>query len=508
MAGRKLLRILGRAEPLAIALVPAVVAALVFCPDYRANPDSYYHVGTAALYAEHGWLRDFPWLGYTVLGHHFTDVHLLLHLALAPLAGLCQPQIAQRLSVILMSTGLAASLWLVLRRWKVGAPAVWVTLALFGSPFLAIYAVSLKGGAAFFIILVWLIDAIWARAVRRTFVLSWLSVYAYVGAPVLVPLVLVFFVVVWLWDEAPPWKLVAAVVAGLVAGLLVNPFWPDQWGHIASEIASVFTRPANLPAGQLRGSEWLAIPTNVLLRISFAFLAAWFVLLVRQLGRDRRVSAGTAAGAVVALGLLCGAMMAGPKILYLFFLTSVLFVPRLAHALRPWPRRVAIGAALLATLNAGYTVRETYRQTRGHPTPEDYAAVAHYLEASTPKGQVVVAAWDDFPGLFLFDRHNRYVVGMNPEFLLRENEKRFNAYAMLFLGKVSDPEQLLPTFFDDAQLIVVRNPPRGPGENALANQLEHSPHFTRLYSPSPYWIIFSLNQGSAGGKPESPSSGE
>jgi hypothetical protein len=119
--------------------------------------------------------------------------------------------------------------------------------------------------------------------------------------------------------------------------------------------------------------------------------------------------------------------------------------------------------------------------------------IARHIQASTPKGQVVITPWDDFPGLFLFNRHNRYVVGLNLEFLRRADEKRFDAYTMLFSGRVDDPENLLPTFFGDAQLILVRTRPRDGGERALVEQLERSPHFARLHSPSRYWSIYSLD---------------
>jgi hypothetical protein len=110
----------------------------------------------------------------------------------------------------------------------------------------------------------------------------------------------------------------------------------------------------------------------------------------------------------------------------------------------------------------------------------------------TPAGQVVLAPWDDFPGLFLFNTHNTYVAGMNPLFLRWVSERRFLAYSYLYQGRVSDPENLLPTFFEDARIVLARAKPRTSGERSLLQRLSSSPHFEEIRSASPTWRIFRL----------------
>ena len=86
-----------------VAAVVAGLAALTCSQGYRPDPDSYYHVGCARLYAAQGWLSAFPWLPYTVLGPSFPNVHLLQHLALAPLAGALGAGAALRAAPIAMA---------------------------------------------------------------------------------------------------------------------------------------------------------------------------------------------------------------------------------------------------------------------------------------------------------------------------------------------------------------------------------------------------------------------
>lgn len=90
----------------------------------------------------------------------------------------------------------------------------------------------------------------------------------------------------------------------------------------------------------------------------------WFVLLLRQTFSTTRVSAQTAAGVAISLGLFAGGLLAGEKILYLAVLLSVLFIPVLAKESGPWPK-LAVALLLRAALGASGCTR-----TVGHPTPD------------------------------------------------------------------------------------------------------------------------------------------
>ena len=103
----------------------------VFSAGYQPNTDAYYHIGCAKLYAAHGWLSSFPWLPLTVLGDSFPNVHLGLHVVLAPLTLIFAPLVALKVAVVLLSSGVVASIYLVLRRWNVpgagicGVPSIY-----------------------------------------------------------------------------------------------------------------------------------------------------------------------------------------------------------------------------------------------------------------------------------------------------------------------------------------------------------------------------------------------
>jgi hypothetical protein len=474
-----------------LALVPLVLAWIVFTPGYSPDPDAGFHVGCARLYATEGWIGSFPWLPFTALGPHFPNVYLGQHLLLAPLTRLFEPETAVQLATVLLGSGLALSLWLVLRRWGIPCASLWTVLGLLGSSYSVAYLTSLKGGSTFYLLLPWFADAVWSRATRRTFVLAWLSVYVYVGASILVPMAVVFVLACGVWERAWPWRLVAATLGGVAGGMIVNPFWPAHWAHTLHELGSVFLR--TVPEVEaIRGGEWMALSGPMIASMAAAALAAWVAFLVLHLARGERAAAGAAAGAVVALGLFGGSLLGGAKILYLFLLTSALFLPLLARELGPWPRWAIALVLVLGLGNAASNVRYRWDSRDRFPQPSAYRAMGGFLEKVTAEEELVLAPWDDFCGLFLFDRRNHYVAGFNVEFLYRTDPQRFRAYYLLYEGEVKEPAKSIAKNFPGARVVLVRRVPRRPGEELLAQTLATDLAFDELDSPADTWRVFRL----------------
>jgi hypothetical protein len=204
-----------RWQILLLAILPAVWSTIVFADWYFTDADSYFHAGVARRFLDDGWVRTFEWLPHSTLNDPYPDMYLLQHLALVPLVALFGPAAAVRVGVLLLSSAFALSLYLVLRRRGVRWAAPWVVLGLLGCPLALTYSIFLKGTTSFLILLPWFLDAVWSGDRRRTFVLSWLSVYLYVGATVLLPFALVHLAVVRVWQGKWEPACVVATLAGV-----------------------------------------------------------------------------------------------------------------------------------------------------------------------------------------------------------------------------------------------------------------------------------------------------
>ena len=291
----------------------ALVAAFLgwtFLPGWKVDADSYYHLGLAQLYAENGWVRSFPWLDLTILGDTpFVDAHLLMHLALVPLAAWLPPVTAVQAGAFLSATALWLSVYLVLRRNGVRWAGFFTLLGGLSSPIVLTVSGFLKGAGLFLVILVWFLDALLAGAARRVLVLAWLSVYAYVGAPLLPAFAFLFLVTGRVFQGRWSFRPFLYACAGMLAGLLLNPFWPGQWTYLYRELGNAITRPDYLVPGVFFGSEWMTLTGRDFLRFAWAPLSAWLALLVAHLRRASAVPAPVAGGVVVTLAMLLAALL-------------------------------------------------------------------------------------------------------------------------------------------------------------------------------------------------------
>lgn len=457
------------------------------------DPDSYYHLGCAELYARQGWLSSFPWLKYTVLGEDFPNVHLLQHLLLAPFSLIFSKTTLLTVAPIITTLLLTTSIFFILKRWHVKNAHLWAFFGLFSSPIMLGYLTIIKGGSTFFILLVFYVDALVRKKHRALLIATWISVYAYVGAPILMMLAFLFSATISISERKLYYQPILYTAFGLLGGLLVNPFFPENIFHIERELMSPFNRPDYLKPGIFMGSEWRALPIKTILHGTGFALALWFISICASLRRGK-VQTEVLALFVCCFGLFGASLFVGTKIIFLFLLLSNLGIPLLISRTKLFSSSSLAIILVLGIINATVTARHTYHMddNANRPSPLEYEKIAGLLSQNSKEGEVIVSFWDDFPGLFYFNKKNTHIVGMNPSFLLDADPTRFKAYYFLFNGKVRDPENLLPQFFEDARIILLRTAPRNNGEKNLIANLAANKNFIELQSPSKYWRAFQL----------------
>src|SRR3989344_1808766 len=211
------------------------------------DPDSFYHAKMAELMKEHGIIREFPWLPYTILQESFTDHHLLYHVALIPFILFLPPLMGLKLATVVFS-----SLTIVVLYWffkKIGIRGAWffVLLSIFDSSF--IFRLNLAKAQAlaisnFFLVYYFVIK----RKLVLLFIFSFLYVWLYGGWPLV--LILVFFDIISKIPEVfekrvltkkyhlnreklrqkirADIQLVAVACSGLVSGIVINPYFPKN----------------------------------------------------------------------------------------------------------------------------------------------------------------------------------------------------------------------------------------------------------------------------------------
>jgi len=416
--------------------------------------DSYYHLRMASMLPETGFPSHFPWLHWTIFRDDFVSHHHGFHALLAAPAlvsdWLTDDLILGGKAASVIGLGITAALFAaVLRQLGVPHPLLW-TLLLTWAPWH--FWMRLAYVRAPIAALPLLLGALWLILRNRPFLLGLMGfVFAQVYAGVvlfpLVPFAMLLGRAVAREPLGRGLVHLGAAAFGVGAGLIVNPYFPQNLRFLWVQL---FETGLGSPAEV--GSEWKPYDAWFLLKIALPILAVWVVSLIARLRCASRTDG-------VGFGLL---------ILNLAFLALTIHARRfieywpvfLLLNAAEWRRHVAAeatGAAVragrAASSRAIHTAALALLAAPGIATilmtraavgttydPGRLRPAMAYLERNSPAGAIVFTDdWDLFPYCFYFNRHNRYVVGLDPVFTMTKYPQLWERYRLITRGQAPSP---------------------------------------------------------------------
>jgi hypothetical protein len=441
--------------------VYAVIAAVLWFIQSATrgiiDPDGYYHIRWSRLLWENlpqGRLPEFVWLPLTTLNKDaYVDHHFLFHILQIPFTWGTDLAAGAKASAVVYGALAIFACFLLITWQRVPYPLAWLAVLIGCSgPFL--FRMSLPRAPA--VTVVTLALALWLLFTRRHVlygVLAFALVWMYSLFPLVGVLAGAWAVGVLVEERRIEWKPVAMAAAGMVVGMIVNPYFPENFILFADHVAMKTAAEYEVSVG----NEWYPYESWYLLvssAVAWACQVAGWVFLRSP---DRRHAARTICLFLFSTFLLVLTMKSRRFIEY-WPPFAVLYC---AFALKPyleaWPwRRIPEGLARVATATAAalvlvavvaaivVNVRETRRSVADEWAPEAYAGGARWLVENTPEGAIVFNTdWDDFPMLFHHDTHNVYVSGLDPTYLLHANPELSKLYEDITLGRTNDPGPLI-----------------------------------------------------------------
>lgn len=455
MRGRALGRV--RVDWLAhtvIALVfsGALLAYIQFAGPNIVDYDGYYHIKAAQLIREQGLKIDFPWLKFTILDEaHYTDHHMLLHVFQIPFTYVGDLRLAAKLASLALATLAFTVFYLVLRRYEVDHPLLWlIILFASSSPFL--YRMSMARGQSLSLALQLLaFHLIMKRDARGLAILTIIFVWSYNAFPLLVPLVVIGAITHFIVGKKIEYKLVLAVAVGIVVGHVVNPYFPKNilflWDHIVPKLFGADYQTSV-------GTEWYPFSSWALVTMSLvAFLSYLGGILLTDRAEWKQDKPRLFWFIVSTMYLVL--LIKSRRFVEYFPPSAVMF---LAFASRDrlknldwarvrgnWARAsAAIMIGILFWFSAYSTIQAAREDIAGEPATVAYRGGAEWLVENTPASSTVFHTdWDDFPKLFFYNTHNTYIVGLDPDFMRLKHEKLFHKYEDITRGRVAEMEDII-----------------------------------------------------------------
>lgn len=456
-------------EPLAwrwIALEAAILFAActwIFFWSLAALPgpiegDTLFHYRMSQLILERG-----PWvsidsLPYTVLGAHGTDQNWLFHLLTAPLTLLGESARDIHLATAIWAGAMVAALLVILRRNRVPYAPLVCLLMVTASQLLPYRYLVLRGQDFAVPIMVAMLFAMLSRRTLWCGIGAFLFMQGYHAAVILGLFCAVAAAVQWREDGRPHWRTLLAVFYGVMLGLLLSPWFPDNVRYLLFHTIFKVAKAEDVSFGLL-GSEWSLPPWEQVLVESWPanllFFGALAVGAVLALRGRMKVSRETIAFSIVTLVFLGMYKWSGWRFAEYYIPFAVLSAAlawrdaRVASA-RPSVTRdmPALAAAALAawTLFQGVFYLTGLRIIAVPVTT--YRPQMEYVVAHDRAPMVFNSRWWDYVTLFFQAPNAKYVAGLDGHFLKFGDAARFNLWYAILRGELLDDPALASKIHD------------------------------------------------------------
>lgn len=451
----------------------------ICCGDF----DGYYHIQWARTLWEGMKSRtfppEFPWLPLTTLNpKDYVDHHLLFHIFQIPFAAFSDPRLAAKISSAFFGGLAVFSCYWLLVHYRVRYALVWLMALLACSvPFLFRMNMAKAPPLA----IVYLILAIFLFFKRKYWPLLPLALvftWTYDLFLLLVLAALFWVITIAITEFRFEWRPLVFVVVGCIAGLVINPYFPENLQLLVEHMKIKLTVT---DFSTKVGNEWYPYDSWAFLGNSAVACIAMLVGYVAVEPTERRRSHHSIFFLLFSTALLI--MNARWKRISEYWPPfAILFA---GFALKPWldgyrpylsrlphdvqeelepfldregvpePERktdvrdvIRVIAVVVAALGLSgflfvnlHASSEEISQSEPH---EYYRAGAQWMRANIPPGQIIFNTdWDDFPRLFYYDPTHYYVSGLDPSYLFEKDQDLSRLYDRITLGEVEDPGPLI-----------------------------------------------------------------
>ena len=410
--------------------------------------DGYYHIKLSKLLRESAPRPpEFKWLPLTTLSEErYVDHHYLFHVLLIPFTYGDLRGGAKMAAAVFSSMGITALFGLLLV-FRVRHPWLWLA-PIFASSEPFLYRMAMTRAPGLSILLLSLLTyLLFKRRIFWLFMLSFFFVWYYSLFPLVLFFAGTYTVAVYISSRRMDLLPLLASITGVMAGLIVNPWFPKNIWLLREHLAMKFvsTYPVDV------GVEWYPYETWSILQGSLVAFALFFAGLVILDFRRRRVQ--PIFFLIISTGFLLMAFKSRRFIEYWPPFSAVFAAFSIGSRMNIFDRlwfvrfRDRVVAACTATtisimlvLFMCSNVMIVREDVKSEQDPEAYRGCSEWLNQNTDNNSIVFNAdWDDFPMLFYYNTHNRYVAGLDPTYLYDRDHELWKLYAAITLGENYNP---------------------------------------------------------------------
>jgi len=443
-----------------IGVFAFVLAALLFVqfatPSLVGN-DGYYHVKIGALMRQQGFKLDFIWLPLSILNpdayydHHFL-YHVYLSLFVPFGTAASDPQaliIGGKIASALMPALAFTAIWWMLHQAGVRWAWLWaVGLLAVSDAFLFRMSMPRAQSASLLFLAVGL-HLMFSKKYWYLVPLGFFYVWLYNAFPLLIIIACIYIAASFVTEHTIEWQPLAAVGTGIVLGLVVNPYFPQNITFIVNHVLPKI----GAPEVQV-GGEWYPYETWTLVENSAGALAAVVVGMLALGWNEKRIDRHTLTALLLAV--LFGLMVFKSRrfveyypafaLIFMAFAVSRLELEEQFN-FGKYSKWVVPGLFLLfITYPLIRTLQRTHESIADSRPPDYYADAATWLSENTePQSFVFQTDWDDFTRLFFYNANSIYTIGLDTTYMQLYDAELYENWVNITRGNVVNPGSIIAT---------------------------------------------------------------
>ncbi len=471
---------------LSITLFALIVLSVIFqyISPTLYGIDGYYHIKLSSLIRTNGFFRNFWWARFSVLAKYFGDKDLTLHIIAIPFTYLGNLKVAAKATIVFLNILLLLSLAFVIRKYlSYSLTAIFIFLP-FLIPYFLLYYVKLRPTNVVTIINILAITFLMEKKWKMVFLLSLIYPLSHISFPLIIFFAILCEVVRYLYCKDFFLRNIYAAVLGVSIGCVFHPYFPNNllvFYLNAVLVPFYMFLDKKIPFG----GELLPVSTKIVLSFNFFAIALLIIAVWHKMINKLRLSFSTiflfaVTNFYILMGCVSVRFWYPADIFIVIFTASYLkdFLEQHKVTITPRKQRILITLficsvivlwGLAASRLLHYFIADASRNTH-------YELVGKWMKKNIPPKETVYHAYfSDSPYFFYMNPKNRYILMLDPIFMIYYNKRLYNIYRDIADGQYKNPQLMIKEYFSASYGYTRKN------ANFYSMNIKSNPHFKILY---------------------------
>ena len=422
-------------------LIVVLYSFLLSSFPYGLEIDGFWHITLSKKMWAEGIIYRLPELAFTLYNEYYREHHFLFQVLYMPFALIPDPYLALKVAAIFYASLTATVFIFWLRKQNVPWPNLWIGLYLFGSSGFLFRMLNARVQS---VSLFWLLLIVWClheKRYRWLAALSFTYVWLYDAFFLVFPIVACFTIVDYCVEKTIPWKSLGSIAGGVIAGIVINPYFPQNIESYYYNIVRSIISTQNIVVG----GEWQPYTVDHYIVSDFVIILPFLAMTLYLFEKRNRTTLNVTERkqlwshwliALVFIGLSLKSkrfIEYMPPFAIMFSALSARYLP-VTFGKQRW---FYVG---LASICAYVNLQIFYRSSPMLDKLDCYKNAGAWIHTHLPAGELVYNAdWDDFPPLYIQAPHVRYIVGLDPLFMATHKRELYDIWRSISNAEASGP---------------------------------------------------------------------